>query len=161
MAFIKKPFRRLSEGAEADTYIDLAELSFDGEGGALGEPVEHLVKVAEVYRYEDIADLTTHVYNGNILMIDYTSLASDELALKRITAELKSAVRDCGGDVAVVGKNVLKATPAGIKLDRAKIKGALLLRESTPSGPLGSRVRLRREAVVVRKYEIAARMVPR
>src|SRR5436309_3058017 len=100
MAFIKKPFRRLAEGAEADTYIDLGELNFEGEGGALGEPVEHLVKVAEVYRYEDIADLTTHVYNGNILLIDYTSLASDDLALKRITAELKSAVRDCGGDVA-------------------------------------------------------------
>ncbi len=126
MAFIKKPFRRLAEGggAEADTYIDLGELNFENEGGALGEPAEHFVKVAEVYRYEDIADMTTHVYNGNILLIDYTSLASDELALKRITAELKSAVRDCGGDVAVVGKNVLMATPAGIKIDRAKIKGA-------------------------------------
>ncbi len=57
MAFIKKPFRRLAEGAasEADTYIDLAELSFENEGGTLGEPAEHLVKVAEVYRYEDIA----------------------------------------------------------------------------------------------------------
>jgi SepF-like predicted cell division protein (DUF552 family) len=124
MAFIKKPFRRHAEGADADTYIDLGELNFEGEGGVLGEPVEHLVKVAEVYRYEDIADLTTHVYNGNILLIDYTSLASDDLALKRITAELKSAVRDCGGDVAVVGKNILMATPAGIKIDRAKIKGA-------------------------------------
>ncbi|MEK6987441.1 MAG: cell division protein SepF [Candidatus Thermoplasmatota archaeon] len=128
MAFIKKPFRRLAEGgsaAEADTYIDLGELTFDGEGGALGEPVEHLVKVAEVYRYEDISDLTTHVYNGNILVVDYTSLSSDELALKRITAELKSAVRDAGGDVAVIGKNLLMATPAGIKIDRAKIKGSL------------------------------------
>ena len=128
MAFIKKPFKRIAEGgtaAEADTYIDLGELSFDGESGALGEPVEHLVKVAEVYRYEDINDLTTHVYNGNILVIDYTSLASDELALKRITAELKSAVRDAGGDVAVIGKNLLMATPVGIKIDRAKIKGNL------------------------------------
>ena len=126
MAFIKKPFKRLAEGgsaAEADTYIDLGELTFDAEGGALGEPVEHLVKVAEVYRYEDVADLTTHVYNGNILLVDFTSLASDELALKRITAELKSAVRDCGGDVAGGGKNVLMATPAGIKIDRAKIQG--------------------------------------
>lgn len=126
MAFIKKPFKRLAEGgsaAEADTYIDLGELSFEGEGGGLGEPVEHLVKVAEIYRYEDVNDLATHVYNGNILVLDYTSVSSDELALKRITAELKSAVRDCGGDVAVVGKNTLMATPAGIKIDRAKIKG--------------------------------------
>src|SRR3989442_378997 len=115
MAFIKKPFRRLSEGAEADTYIDLGELNFEGGGGALGEPVEHLVKVAEVYRYEDIADLTTHVYNGNILLIDYTSLASDDLALKRITAELKSAVRDCGGDLPVRGKNGLLAARGAVK----------------------------------------------
>src|SRR3989442_11806955 len=118
MAFIKKPFRRLSEGAEADTYIDLGELSFEGDGGALGEPVEHLVKVAEVYRYEDIADLTTHVYNGNILLIDYTSLASDDLALKRITAELKSAVRDCGGGVGGVGKKRSRGNPPRGKNER-------------------------------------------
>src|SRR3989449_562740 len=124
MAFIKKPFRRLSEGAEADTYIDLGELSFEGDGGALGEPVEHLVKVAEVYRYEDIADLTTHVNNGNILLIDYTSLASDDLALKRITAELKSAVRDCGGDVAAGGQERPMGSPPWVEIDRAKIKGA-------------------------------------
>jgi len=127
MTFIKKPFRKTGDGAvaaEASSYIDLAELALEEEGIALGEPVERLVRVAEIYRYEDIGDLTTHVYNGNILLIDYTSLASDDLALKRITAELKSAVRDCGGDVAVVGKNVLMATPAGIKIDRAKIKGA-------------------------------------
>src|SRR2546426_3071467 len=127
MTFIKKGFRKTGDGAvaaEASSYIDLAELALEEEGIALGEPVEHLVKVAEVYRYEDVGDLTTHVYNGNILLIDYTSLASDDLALKRITAELKSAVRDCGGDVAVVGKNILMATPAGIKIDRAKIKGA-------------------------------------
>src|SRR3989304_5776614 len=126
MAFIKKPFRRLAEGAaaEADTYIDLGELAFEGEGGALGEPVEHLGKVAEVYRYEDVSDLAPHFDNGNILLINFWSLSSDELALKRITAEMKNAVRDCGGDVAVVGKNLLMATPAGIKIDRAKIKGA-------------------------------------
>src|SRR5207253_10285834 len=118
MAFIKKPFRRLHEGgaSEADTYIDLAELNFENEGGSLGEPAEHLVKVAEAYRYEDISDLTTHVYNGNILLVDYTSLASDDLVLKRITAERKSPVRDSGGDVSVVGKNVLGSMPAGYKI---------------------------------------------
>src|SRR2546425_12692085 len=126
MAFIKKPFRRLSEGAEADTYIDLGELSFEGDGGALGEPVEHLVKVAEVYRYEDIADLTTHVYNGNILLIDYTSLASDDLALKRITAELKSAVRDCGGDVARRGEDGRMGAPPGSQVERGEMKRGLV-----------------------------------
>jgi SepF-like predicted cell division protein (DUF552 family) len=126
VAFIKRPFKRLMEGggAEADTYIDLGELAFEEEGAALGEPVRNWVKVAEVYRYEDINDLVTHVYNGNLLLIDYTAVASDDLALKRMTSELKAAARDTGGDVAAVGKNFLLATPSGVKIDRTKIKGS-------------------------------------
>ncbi|HLE46536.1 MAG TPA: cell division protein SepF, partial [Thermoplasmata archaeon] len=100
----------------------LGELALEEEGIALGEPIEHLVRVAEVYRYEDIGDLTTHVYNGSILLVDFTSIASDELAVKRVTNELKNCARDCGGDVAVVSKNLLMATPSGIKIDRNKMK---------------------------------------
>lgn len=125
MTFIKKPFKKSAEGAvaaEASSYIDLGELALEEEGIALGEPVEHLVRVAEVYRYEDIGDLTTHVYNGSILVVDFTSIASDELAVKRVTNELKNCARDCGGDVAVVSKNLLMATPSGIKIDRNKLK---------------------------------------
>ena len=127
MAFIKKGFRKSAEGAvaaEASSYIDLGELALEEEGIALGEPVEHLVKVAEIYRYEDIGDLTSHVYNGSLLLVDFTAIANDELAVKRVTNELKNCARDCGGDVAVVSKNLLLATPSGIKIDRNKIKGA-------------------------------------
>jgi SepF-like predicted cell division protein (DUF552 family) len=126
MTFIKK-MRRGAEGAvaaEATSYIDLGELALEEEGLALGEPVDHLVRVAEIYRHEDIGDLTTHVYNGNLLLVDFTAIANDELAVKRVTNELKNCARDSGGDVAVVAKNLLLATPAGIKIDRNKIKGA-------------------------------------
>ena len=123
MAFIKKPFKKSTEsGAESEGYIDLADLVFEEGGGPLGEPVKSMVRVAEIYRYEDVADLVTHVYNGNILLLDYSALSSDDLALKRITAELKSVARDTGGDVAGVGKNLIIATPAGIKVDRNKIR---------------------------------------
>lgn len=125
---MRKPFRRLAEGgaaAEADSYIDLGELTFEEEGAALGEPVQHLVRVAEVYRYEDISDLVTLVYNGSLLLVDFTAIANDELAVKRITNEMKSCARDTGGDVAVVAKNLLLATPSGVKIDRNKIKGNL------------------------------------
>jgi SepF-like predicted cell division protein (DUF552 family) len=60
-----------------------------------------------------------------MLLIDYTSIANDELALKRMTADLKNVAQDTGGDVAAVGKNYLLATPAGVKIDRNKIKGSL------------------------------------
>ncbi len=51
------------------------------------------------------------------------AIANDEFALKTITAQLKDTCRDTGGDVAGVGRNMLMATPAGIKIDRNKIKG--------------------------------------
>lgn len=127
MAFIKKPLKKLVEGgtaAESDAYIDLGELTFE-EGQPLGTAAEHWVKVAEVYRYEDLADLATFVYNGDLLLLDYTALANDELALKRITADLKNVARDTGGDVAAVGKNWLLATPGGVRIDRNKIRGNL------------------------------------
>ncbi len=127
MAFIKKPFKKLVEGgsaAQSDAYIDLGELTFE-DASPLGQVAQHWVRVAEVYRYEDLGDLTTHVYNGDILLIDYTSIANDELALKRMTADLKNVAQDTGGDVAAVGKNYLLATPAGVKIDRNKIKGSL------------------------------------
>lgn len=126
MAFIKKPFKKLVEGgtaAQSDAYIDLGELTYE-EGSTLGVTADRWVKVAEVYRYEDVSDLTTHVYNGHLLLIDYTSLSNDELALKRITADMKNVARDTGGDVAAVGKNWLLATPTGVKIDRNKIKGS-------------------------------------
>ena len=127
MALLKNPFRRSDGGtaAEADSYIDLGTMTFDENGAALGEPLEHLVRVAEVYRYEDVADLVTLVYNGNLLLVDFGAIANDELAVKRVTNDLKSCARDAGGDVAMVAKNLLLATPSGIKIDRNKIKGAL------------------------------------
>jgi len=126
MAFIKKPLKKLVEGgtAESDAYIDLGELTFE-DGQPLGVTADHWVRVAEIYRYEDLGDLTTHVYNGDFLLIDYTSLSNDELALKRITADLKNVSRDTGGDVAAIGKNWLLATPTGVKIDRNKIRGSL------------------------------------
>jgi len=123
--FIKKPFRKLMEGGrsvETDHYIDLGEMVFEDELGAV-TGAKSLIKVAEVFRYEDISDLTGHLYNGNILIIDYTAIMGDELALKRITNDLKIATTDINGDVAAIGKNFIIATPQGIKIDRTKIKG--------------------------------------
>lgn len=123
--FIKKPFRKLMEGGrsvETDHYIDLGEMVFEDELGAV-TGAKSLIKVAEVFRYEDISDLTSHLYNGNILILDYTTIMGDELALKRITNDLKIATTDINGDVAAIGKNFIIATPQGIKIDRTKIKG--------------------------------------
>jgi len=120
----KKPFSKDDvETKEASQYIDLGEMVFDDEGSALSGGAKNLVKVAEIYRYEDVASLTSLLYSGNILMIDYTAIGNDQLALKKIIEDLKGVARDTGGDVAGIGGNMIMATPKGIKIDRNKIKG--------------------------------------
>ncbi len=120
----KKPFSKDDvETKEATQYIDLGEMIFDDEKTGLAGGANTLVKVAEIYRYEDVATLTNLLYSGNILMIDYSAIANDQLALKKIIEDLKGVARDTGGDVAGIGGNMIMATPRGIKIDRNKIKG--------------------------------------
>lgn len=124
----KKSFPANEEGTSkeslsAEQYIDLTESGFDEEGAMGVEGAQTVVKVGEMFRYEDLSSLTNEVYNGNIVVVDYTSIANDDLTMKRVTAELKNVARDVDGDVAGVGKNLLMVTPRAVKIDRNKIKG--------------------------------------
>lgn len=124
----KKPFPAPDEGApresmSAEQYIDLTDMVFEDEGLSGAEGARMVVKVGEIFRYEDLSGLTNEVYNDNIVIVDYTSIANDDLTMKRVTAELKNVARDIDGDVAGVGRNLLMVTPRGVKIDRNKIKG--------------------------------------
>ncbi|UCF08314.1 MAG: cell division protein SepF [Thermoplasmata archaeon] len=122
---VKRPFKKFKSEpppGEPEKYIDLGEMYYDGdEMGAF--PAKMQVKVAELHRYEDLGDLTNYVYNGNVLLLDFTPIANDNLTMRRITNELRSVSRDIGGDLAGVAKNMLIVTPEGVKVDRTKIKG--------------------------------------
>jgi SepF-like predicted cell division protein (DUF552 family) len=123
---VKRPFKKFkSETApgEPEKYIDLGEMSFEGEDLA-SFPSKMNIKVAELHRYEDLGDLTSQVYGGNILLLDFTPIAKDTLTLRRITNELRAVSRDVKGDLAGVGKNLLILTPEGVRIDRTKIKGS-------------------------------------
>jgi SepF-like predicted cell division protein (DUF552 family) len=108
--------------AKEEQYIDLGEMTFEDE--TLGAHSGHLIKVAEIYRFEDLKTLTKYLYEGHTLLIDYTSISNDDMTLRRVISELNSIAEDTGGDVAGVGKNLLLATSAGIKIDRSKIRGS-------------------------------------
>lgn len=120
---MKSTFKKQqSHVAGEQQYIDLGSMHFsdetaDGHQGAS-------VKVAEIYRFEDLKHLTKHLYDGHILLIDYSSIANDDLAIKRISAELQSVAADVKGDVAGVGKNLLIVTSNGLVVDRNKIRGS-------------------------------------
>ncbi len=122
---VKRPFKKFKSEAppgEPEKYIDLGEMFMEGDDIA-SFPAKMNIKVAELHRYEDLGDLTSYVYGGNILILDFTPIAKDNLALRRITNELRAVSRDVGGDLAGVSKNLLIITPEGVKIDRTKIKG--------------------------------------
>ena len=120
MKLIQK-MKREPTPKQNDTYIDLGELE---ETGAFGEEDSgRTLKVAELHRYEDIQPLITLVYQGHTILIDYSPVATDELLLKRVTAELKQVAQDTNGDVAGLKKNLLVVVPGGMKIDRKIIRG--------------------------------------
>ena len=123
MPLLRKPFGREKENVptvETDQYIDLGALHFDDE--ALGAS-KGLIKIAEILRFEDLSPVTQEIYNGNVVLIDYSYMANDTMTLKRISNELKAVARDTNGDVAAIGNNIIIVTPNGMKVDRNKIKG--------------------------------------
>lgn len=99
-------------------YLDLGSMYFEGEANS-----GNLIKLAEIYRYEDLNKIIQGAYDGNIILIDYSPIANDHDSLRRITSELKAVARDVNGDVAAIENNILILAPNGIKIDRSKIKG--------------------------------------
>lgn len=109
---------RKGSSDKAMNYIDLSIYENTGE---LGESKKN-IRFGEIYRYEDLKNFTEFVYNGDILVLDYTPLAEDELTLRRVISELKETARDVDGDVVSLGGSYLLVTSDGIKIDRNKIR---------------------------------------
>jgi SepF-like predicted cell division protein (DUF552 family) len=87
------------------------------------EPAETYVKIADVSNISQISMLKQEIYNGNILMLDISSIRGDDLLRDRVLKELKDVVVDVRGDIAGVKGNTVIVTPTGIKIDRSKITG--------------------------------------
>ena len=128
-SFLKKrPIKSIERTSmmEPRRYIDLGETSpmDNGEETINNQDAGPFIKIAEIYRYEDAMALSEIIYNGDVLLIDYNNIASDELTLRRVINELKNITRDVGGDVAGIGRNYLLVTPTGMRISRKKIKGS-------------------------------------
>ena len=106
---------------EEGSFLDLGTMQFDDEAGALAGN-RGAVRMAEILRFEDLHQVTKLAYGGDIVILDYTSIANDQIAVKRMSIDLKNVAKDTGGDVAGIAKNLLAITPAGIRIDRQKIR---------------------------------------
>ena len=102
-------------------YIDLEEATqgmefFDGTSSMM-------VRVAEIQKYEDLREYANYVYQGNLLLLDFSPIAQDEIVLRRVTGDLKKLVTDINGDIAGLGKTMLIIAPTGVRIDRHKARG--------------------------------------
>lgn len=101
-------------------YIDL-EKYVETEGGE-GAAKMH-VRVGEIQRYEDLKDFSDYVYGGNVLILDFSPIAEEEVILKRITNDLKKMAQEINGDIAGIGNNLMIIAPSDVKIERRKLRG--------------------------------------
>ncbi len=112
-----------AETLEEGSFLDLGAMGFDGEDSPLGS--RGTVRMVEVLRYEDVAAYSKLAYQGDIVVLEYTSIANDSIAMRRMSLDLKNVSKDIGGDVAGIAKNLICITPAGIRVDRQKLRPSL------------------------------------
>jgi SepF-like predicted cell division protein (DUF552 family) len=101
-------------------YVDL-EKYVESTGGAAGAKM--FVRVGEIQRYEDLKEFTDYVYGGNVLILDFSPIAEEEVILKRITSDLKKLSQEINGDIAGIGNNLMIIAPSDVKVERRKLRG--------------------------------------
>ena len=106
---------------EEGSFIDLGSMQFDDELDRLGGS-KSTIRMAEILRFDDLHAAAKLAYQGDIVLLDYTSISNDQTAVRRMSIDLKNIAKDTGGDVAGIAKNLLALTPAGIRIDRQKIR---------------------------------------
>lgn len=101
-------------------FIDLADFRIPD----VPETDRTHMKVAEIHRFEDVMRVSEYIYNGDILILDCSSVSNDELEMRRIIQEVRSIGREVEGDVAGITKNFIAITPRGISIDRNRIRAS-------------------------------------
>ena len=105
---------------EAGGYIDLEKYQ-EATGSRSGAKM--FVRVGEIQRYEDLKEFSDYVYGGNVLILDFSPLAEEEVILKRITSDLKKLAKEINGDIAGIGNNLMIIAPCDVKIERRKLRG--------------------------------------
>ena len=101
-------------------YVDL-EKYVESAGG--DPSAKMFVRVGEIQRYEDLKEFTDYVYGGNVLILDFSPIADEEVILKRITNDLKKLSQEINGDIAGIGNNLMIIAPSDVKVERRKLRG--------------------------------------
>ena len=86
-----------------------------------GEKAAMLVHTMMLSKAEQVNQITTELHDGNIILIDFTPLTSDQETLHKILAELERAVADVDGDLVGVSQKWIIITPKSVRVSRKKL----------------------------------------
>ena len=118
---IKSKFFGDKKSGDVGGYVDLEKyVESTGEGT---QGARMFVRVGEIQRYEDLKDFADYVYGGNVLILDFSPIAEEEVILKRITNDLKKMAKEINGDIAGIGNNLMIVSPTDVKVERRKLRG--------------------------------------
>ena len=119
MGIINKVFGNKKTG-DIGGYVDL-EKYVESDNKTM--PAKMHVRVGEIQKYEDLKGFSDYVYGGNVLILDFSPIAEEEVILKRITADLKKLSQEINGDIAGIGNNLMIIAPSDVKVERRKLRG--------------------------------------
>ncbi len=109
------------KSGDAEGYVDLEK--YVETSGTATPGAQMYVRVGEIQRYEDIKEFADYVYGGNVLILDFSPIADEEVILKRITNDLKKMMKEINGDIAGIGNNLMILAPTNVKVERRKLRG--------------------------------------
>ena len=120
MGIVNKIFGDKKTG-DVKGYVDLDK--YVNSSGDQALPAKMHVRIGEIQRYEDLKEFSDYIYGGNLLILDFSPIAEEEVILKRITADLKKLTGEINGDIAGIGNNLMIVSPSDVKIERRKLRG--------------------------------------
>jgi len=120
MGIVNKIFGDKKTG-DVKGYVDLDK--YVNSSGDQALPAKMHVRIGEIQRYEDLKEFSDYIYGGNLLILDFSPIAEEEVILKRITADLKKLTGEINGDIAGIGNNLMIVSPSEVKIERRKLRG--------------------------------------
>ncbi len=70
---------------------------------------------------EKVGTITGAIHDGNVVLVDFSPMASDRQVLHKVLAELERAVADVDGDLVGVSRQWLVVAPRGVRVARDRL----------------------------------------
>ena len=108
--------RRVSD----ENFMDLRGWESDRTEDYGGKP-KMQVQTMVLKGPEQIGKISNELYEGNLVLIDFTPIASDQQTLNKVIADLERAVADIDGDLVGISNKWIVVAPTNIRIARQKL----------------------------------------